>query len=203
MIKFIAILVIGAFTFSAHTANGQATRSIREFATCDGKTDDSIGVAKAFDAAKNGAFKLEVDAPVFIHIGMDVARPIFVSDKTDVDFSGGGLFIVDNATIPAFVIANSKEITFTNWRVEYTGSYPINWLTGGYYNNGAFVPSTGKRRLQRCGIFAMAEGKPWHDFYRCEAGLGRPCRDRGHLLIHRHDTKRRHRQHEVVCRTRR
>ena len=151
MIKFVAILALCAFTFPAHAEDGQTIRSIREFATCDGKTDDSSGVAKAFEAAKNGAFKLEVDAPVFIHIGMDVARPIFVDSKTEVNFSQGGLFIVDNATIPAFVIANSKEIKFTNWRVEYTGSYPTNWLTGGYYNNGVFVPSTG--RIPASGTF--------------------------------------------------
>ena len=40
-----------------------------------GTSDDTAGVAKAFAAARHGAFTLVVDCSVSIKIGMDIARP--------------------------------------------------------------------------------------------------------------------------------
>jgi hypothetical protein len=96
-------------------------------------------VAQAFAAAKHGAFTLSVDCPVRIHIGMDISRPIFIDDGTTVEFTGSGKFTVDNTFLPAFVIANSSNITLTNWNVEYDASLPVNPSTGGYEQNGQFV----------------------------------------------------------------
>jgi hypothetical protein len=78
-------------------------KSIRNWVTCDGVADDSLGVAQAFDAAKNNAFMLEVDCPVFMHVGMDTTRTVFIDNGTQVDFSAAGLIILDNILIPSFV----------------------------------------------------------------------------------------------------
>jgi hypothetical protein len=118
-------------------------KSIRNWATCDGVTDDAVGVAQAFAAAKNNSFILEVDCPVYVHIGMDVAKPIFVDNGTSVDFTPNGLLIVDNELIPAFVFANTNDVTLTNWNVEYVGSLPINNVPGGYYFNGEWTNQYG------------------------------------------------------------
>jgi hypothetical protein len=116
-------------------------RSIRDWVACDGVKDDALGAAAAFAAAKNGAFTLLVDCPVFIHIGMDILRPIFVESGTTVQFAKEGLFITDNVLVPAFVLANSTSIRFLDWRVKYVGRMPVDPQTGGYYKNGAFVAS--------------------------------------------------------------
>ena len=89
-------------------------------------TDDSVAVAQAFDAAKNNAFILEVDCPVYMHVGMDVTRTVFIGNGTQINFTPPGLLIVDNTPIPAFVIANTNNVRLTNWNVEYVGSVPVN-----------------------------------------------------------------------------
>jgi len=101
-------------------------KSIKNWASCDGVTDDSVAVAQAFDAAKNNAFILEVDCPVYMHVGMDVARTVFIGNGTQINFTPPGLLIVDNTLIPAFVIANTNNVRLTNWNVEYVGSVPVN-----------------------------------------------------------------------------
>ena len=102
----------------------------------NGLTDDSKGLAKAFAAAKNGAFTLDIDCKLYFHVGMDIARPIFIDNGTSVNFKSSGLIIVDNVLIPSFVIANSSNINLSSWRVKYTGGILINERTGGYYNDG-------------------------------------------------------------------
>ena len=114
-------------------------KSIGKWVSCTGTSDDTAGVAKAFAAAKHGAFPLVVDCPVNIKVGMDIARPIFIDEGTTVEFTGSGKFIVDNIFIPAFVIADSSNITMTNWNVEYDAGLPIDQNTGGFMNNGGFV----------------------------------------------------------------
>ncbi len=118
------------------------SKSVKEWTVCDGVTDDSKGLAKAFAAAKNGAFTLDIDCPLYFHVGMDIARPIFIDSGTSVNFKGNGLIIVDNVLVPAFVIANSSNINLSNWRIKYVGGIPINERTGGYYNDGLWVPAS-------------------------------------------------------------
>jgi hypothetical protein len=120
-------------------------KSIRDWVTCNGTTDDSLGVAAAFLAARYNAFTLIVDCPVLIHVGTDIMRPIFIDNGTTVEFTGAGKFTVDNVFQPAFVIANSSNITLTNWNVEYNASLPVNPNTGGYENNGQFISLPEKR----------------------------------------------------------
>jgi len=142
MKNFKSIAPILLFIFlntGAVSAHAQNFHSISEWTTCDGKTDDALGVAKAFAAAANGALTLQIDCPVFMHVGMDITRPIFVDSGTTVNFTGKGLIITDNVLIPAFVIANSKNITFNDWNVEYSGGLPIDPKVGGYYDNGTWV----------------------------------------------------------------
>jgi hypothetical protein len=120
--------------------NPAATRkSISGWVSCKGVTDDTAGVARAFAAAKNGAFTLVVDCPVIIKIGIDISRTIFIDNGTTVEFTRAGKFTVDNVLIPAFAIANSSNITLTNWNVEYDASLPVNPNVGGYKKNGRFM----------------------------------------------------------------
>jgi hypothetical protein len=114
-------------------------KSIGNWVSCAGTSDDTAGVAKAFAAAGHGAFTLIVDCPVNIRVGMDIARPIFIDDGTSVEFTGSGKITVDNTFIPAFVIADSGKIKLTNWNVVYDASLPIDQNVGGYTNNGGFV----------------------------------------------------------------
>jgi hypothetical protein len=93
--------------------------------SCTGTADDNAGVAKAITAAAKSAFTLIVDCPVYIKVGSDIARPIFIGSDTSIEFTGSGKFIVDDVMIPAFVIADSNNISLINWNVEYTGSVPV------------------------------------------------------------------------------
>jgi hypothetical protein len=62
---------------------------------------------------------------VYIKVGSDIARPIFIGNDTSIEFTGSGKFIVDNVMIPAFVIADSSNISLIDWNIEYTGSVPV------------------------------------------------------------------------------
>lgn len=115
------------------------SKSVKEWTVCDGVTDDSNGLAKAFAAAKNGAFTLDIDCPLYFHVGMDIARPIFIDNGTSVNFKGSGLIIVDNVLIPSFVIANSSNINLSNWKIQYDGGMSVDNETGGYYQDGVWV----------------------------------------------------------------
>ena len=119
-------------------------RSVHEWVTGDGKHDDAAGVAQAFAAARNRAFTLVVDCPVRIHIGTDIARPIFIDNGTSVEFTSQGLFVVDNVMLPAFVIANSSAIRLLNWSIQYAGGLPAdNRALRGYYERDNFVEKDG------------------------------------------------------------
>ena len=118
-------------------------RSICEWATCDGKADDARAVANAFAAAKNGAFTLVVDCPAFVHIGLDIAKPIFIDNGVTVQFKPGGLFITDNSMVPAFIIADSTNVNLLGWQVEYVGGVPLKSKIDGYARNGVFISQRG------------------------------------------------------------
>jgi hypothetical protein len=111
--------------------------------SCTGTTDDTTGAQAAFAAAKNNAFTLVVDCPVFLHSTTAIDKGIFIDNGTSVQFSGSGKFIVDNMFHPAFVIANSSNITLTNWNVQWNGSVPMSPDFGGYTYQGKFVTMTG------------------------------------------------------------
>jgi hypothetical protein len=118
-------------------------KSISGWVSCSGTADDTEGVTRAMAAASHSAFTLVVDCPVRLHIGTDIARTIFIDDGTTVQFTGSGKFTVDNVLLPAFVIANSSNITLTDWNVEYDAGLPVNPNVGGYENNGARVAEEG------------------------------------------------------------
>lgn len=100
-------------------------RSIRDWAVCDGVTDDNRALGQALAAAKNHAFILEIDCPLFVHVGEDPTRPLFIDNGTQIDFSPNGLIILDNSLIPSFLIADTQDITLTNWNIEYQGALSI------------------------------------------------------------------------------
>jgi hypothetical protein len=108
------------------TGSSTVKKSIGNWVSCDGKSDDAAGAAKAFAAAAHAAFTLVVDCPVRLAIGSDISRAIFIDDDTTVEFTESGQFTVDNILVPAFVIANSSNITLTNWNVQFDGSLPVN-----------------------------------------------------------------------------
>lgn len=123
----------------AYSSAGSGTKkSIRAWVSCTGSSDDTAGVAKAFAAARHGAFTLVVDCPVNLKVGTDIARSIFIDEGTTVEFTEAGKFTVDNVFIPAFVIADSSNITLTDWNVEYDGGLSIDQNVG-YTNNGSLV----------------------------------------------------------------
>jgi hypothetical protein len=140
----VALLMAALTTPGSSIAN--TNRSIRQWVSCDGKTDDRHGVAQAIDAAKNNAFTLVVDCPVFISVGSDVSRPIFIDNGTTVAFSSAGRFITDNAHIPAFVIANSAHIRLLDWKILYVGKLQIDTQFSGYTMDGQFIPQAGRSK---------------------------------------------------------
>ncbi len=132
--------LVGSYVAPGSASGGAAAQSIRHWVSCDGRSDDSAGAARAFAAARHGAFTLLVDCPARLHIGMDISHPIFIDDGTSVEFTAAGKFIVDNIFIPAFVIANSSHIALTHWNVEYEASLPASPKVGGYERNGRIAP---------------------------------------------------------------
>jgi hypothetical protein len=153
----------GAVVGSPSTQNAQGAttlkKSISNWVTCNGASDDTEGVTRAFAAARRAAFTLVVDCPVRIHSGLDIARVIYIDDGTTVEFTGSGKFTVDNVMHPTFVIANSKGIRLTNWNVEYDASMPVNPDVGGYGNNGQFVGGAG--RTQPTSAWNDRRMTPW------------------------------------------
>jgi hypothetical protein len=127
----------------AGAASIPVKKSISAWVSCTGTSDDTSGAIKAFAAARNGAFTLLVDCPVRLHSGPAIDRVIFIDNGTSVEFTGSGKFFVDNLLHPAFVIANSNNISLTNWNVEWDGSLPVDPHTGGYELGGKAVSSTG------------------------------------------------------------
>ena len=118
-------------------------KSISAWVSCGTAADDTTGAQKAFAAARQNAFTLVVDCPVHLKSGQAIDRGIFIDTGTAVEFTNGGKFYVDNMFHPAFVIANSSNITLTNWNVEWDGIVPINPDMGGYVYEGNFVTSSG------------------------------------------------------------
>jgi hypothetical protein len=151
---------------SAPIVQGTTTikKSISNWVSCNGVSDDSLGVASAFAAAKGNAFTLIVDCPVYIHSGLDIARVIYIDDGTTVEFTGAGKFTIDNVMHPAFVIANSSNINLTNWDVEYDASLPANPDVGGFADNGQFVAVAG--RMQPTGAWNDRGITPWLTAHR-------------------------------------
>jgi hypothetical protein len=119
-------------------------KSISGWVSCGTAADDTTGAQAAFAAARQNAFTLVVDCPVHLKSGLAIDRGIFIDNGTAVEFTGAGKFYVDNLFHPAFVIANSSNITLTNWNVEWDGSVPVNPDVGGYIYQGSFVSKSGQ-----------------------------------------------------------
>lgn len=154
-----ASIVVARCEELSSLTHGGPVRSIKEWTTCDGRHDDREGVSRAFSEAQNNAFVLLVDCPVFVHVGVDVSRPIFIQNGVSVGFSGEGLFIVDNVFMPTWVIANSSHISLTNWRVRYVGSLPVDPDTKGFLRKGSFFARKGK--FQPAAAFNDLTLTPW------------------------------------------
>lgn len=172
--KQLGLVACVAFVFSTlmvgHSyAAVSDKKSISQWVSCNSTQDDSEGAIRAFAAARNNAFTLVVDCPVFIHSNLDIARVIYVDDGTSVEFTAAGKFIVDNVMHPAFVIANSSSITLTNWNVEYNATFPTNPDVGGYAQNGKFTQIAGHNQPS---VWNDLELTPWLATHRSIAFKG-------------------------------
>jgi hypothetical protein len=129
----IAAILALSLTAPATRTQASGSRSISQWVTCGGTTDQTTGAMAAFQAARNDAFTLLVDCPIHLHSGLAIDRGIFIDNGTTVQFTAGGKFFVDNMFHPAFIIANSSNISLLDWNVEWDGSVPVNPDFGGYY----------------------------------------------------------------------
>jgi hypothetical protein len=144
LIARIALLASAAVSSThAGAASVPVKKSISAWVSCTGTSDDTSGAIQAFAAARHGAFTLLVDCPVRLHSGPAIDRVIFIDNGTSVEFAGSGKFFVDNLLHPAFVIANSNNISLVNWNVEWDGSVPVDPYTGSYELGGKAVASAG------------------------------------------------------------
>jgi len=138
------VVFFNTYSIAATTEyNASPIISIQKWAKCDGISDDLDNLTKAINLAKNNSFTLEIDCPLKIKIGMDIAKPIFIESDTQIIFSKKGSIQVDNVFVPAFVIANSSNIILKNWKIIYSGGLPIDDKTNEYINNGKVITSSG------------------------------------------------------------
>lgn len=84
-----------------------------------------------------------VDCVATFDIGVNVDRSIFIDDDTTIEFTSAGKFIINNLFEPAFVIANTKNVTMTNWNVQRNSSMPITLNTNGYSLADKYYPTPG------------------------------------------------------------
>jgi len=168
-VKCASLVIIAGLIFVAASDRGDAAegahdstvarKSISAWVSCTGTQDDVGGTMAAFAAARHNAFTLVVDCPVRIHSGLDIGRAIFIDDGTKVEFTGTGKFIVDNVMHPAFVLADTQNVTLTDWNVEYDASLPVNPDVGGYFQNGTWSAKGGTS--QPSGTWNDLELTPW------------------------------------------
>ncbi|MGO9991475.1 MAG: hypothetical protein ACLPTF_03040 [Steroidobacteraceae bacterium] len=142
-LSVVVIAMTLSLTAAPLRANASGSKSISEWVTCGGTTDQTTGAMAAFAAARNNAFTLIVDCAVHLHSGLSIDRGIFIDNGTMVQFTSAGKFYVDNMFHPAFVIANSNDISLIDWNVEWDGSVPVNPDFGGYEFQGKFVTESG------------------------------------------------------------
>ena len=91
------------------------SKSIRNWAACDGETDDTQSVVEALRQASNNAFRLVVDCVVRIRFTGGVARTISIEDGTEIQFVGAGAFKVNHVSPAAFVVDHPSRVNFINW----------------------------------------------------------------------------------------
>lgn len=152
--SFILLITLIIINISAHNVacvsmftqqqnSSSSSVSIRDYATCDGITDDLANFKLAINDIKDNKHTLVIDCPLYLKIGMDITKSVFLNDGTSIVFRSGGLIKVDNIFVPAFVIANSSDIHLSNWNIQYIGKMPISNQTGGYYYQDKWTIATG------------------------------------------------------------
>ena len=95
------------------------SKSIRNWAACDGTTDYTRSVAEALRQAANHSFRLVVDCVARIHFTGGAPRTITIEDGTEIEFTGAGEFKVDYVSPAAFIVKHPTEVTFINWNAQY------------------------------------------------------------------------------------
>jgi hypothetical protein len=95
-----------------------ASKSIKQWATCDGKTDDSRALAEALDQAQNNAFTLVIDCPVRVEFH-EMTPVLNIADGTTIEFTDSGEVIINPVTQAPFQVKNPADVTLINWNVRY------------------------------------------------------------------------------------
>jgi hypothetical protein len=95
---------------------------------------DPTGVADSRDAVQSASGQpLYLNCPVFVHVGYDPTKPVFIHSGTTVTCGPLGKFLVDNNTIAEFVMQNAKGVSFTGCQFQYVGALAINNAVAPYY----------------------------------------------------------------------
>jgi hypothetical protein len=118
-------------------------RNLREWGiSCNPAVDETKKVMTAFHQASRGAFLLEIDCPVLLDSQNDIAKTVFIEDRTSVIINSNGQIIVTNLFHPAFALVNTDTFNALNWKIVYKNTNSTSGNVGGYFNNGVFVKTS-------------------------------------------------------------
>lgn len=90
-----------------------------------GLIDSRAAIVAAFAAYAGTKTEIIVDTPIYIAIGTDYTKSIFVPSNVNVRFTGSGLLYVDNIGTPVFVFENSSNSTFINAKFVYLANFGL------------------------------------------------------------------------------
>jgi hypothetical protein len=91
-----------------------------------GATDSRAGVVNFLAAIAGSKYTGVVDCPCYIKVGTSWQNIVFFASNTNLTFTSQGYFICDNICCPTFVIeSNCSNCTFTNWSVQYIGTFGL------------------------------------------------------------------------------
>jgi hypothetical protein len=99
--------------------SGSSMRSVHQWTSCDGASDDTAGLGKALAAAANHAFTLVIDCPVRFHTGSEIHTTLTVADGTTVVFKGDGILEMQNTGPTPLSIAHPDLVSLVDWNVNY------------------------------------------------------------------------------------
>jgi hypothetical protein len=77
--------------------------------TCDGATDSHDLFVAANAAAIAAGKVLNVDCPVFLHVGSDGTKPIYLPSHYNIAVTGTGQIVVDNIGVNEFMFVNATD----------------------------------------------------------------------------------------------
>jgi hypothetical protein len=91
-------------------------------------TTSRTGFVNACAAALTAGCDLYIDQPIYLACGNDPTTPIFLPSNLNIAFGPKGLFIVDHLTVCPFILANTQDCIYNDWRVLYIGNFGQNCI---------------------------------------------------------------------------